>query len=422
MIKVSQTYRTFFEVICIAFCGLIIINSTLPVHAKKPNVPDNATLDMYGENGIFYYNPVGTDVCVVGVGSYDGESSAGLSPTQAGFVDQYHDIAAQLSVEYGIPWEAVIAQGILESTAGTSNFAVNRNNFFGIGAFDSNPNNAYTYATPEEGWRGYFENIRKTSTYRNHGVFQGDTITDPYAYIVAIKNAGYATDADYISKNHNIINAVLNRAQEKGWKTSAELAVEHPEMLTNAAQYAAGAGEAPVGDQDYTSSICVNTIGGVAGSGNGDINQSALDLAWPSKGHGKNDPSSAYKQAGISIWGESQWASHYNGASCDLFVATVMRYSGVDPNFPLSRVGDTNTSGTQAYYVAHSPDYEYVGTANGSTQAQPGDIRIKYNSHIEMVVRKSDGTIGIASASLNDRTGEVTGYYPSGQYHIYRHK
>ncbi len=414
-----------FRICCVALCELIILTSALPANAKKINVPDNATLDMYGQNGIFYYNPVGTAQCVMGVGSYSGEASAGLSPTQAGFVDQYHDIAAQLSVEYGIPWEAVIAQGILESAAGTSKFAVNRNNFFGIGAFDSNPNNAYSYATPEEGWRGYFENIRKTSTYRNHGVFQGDTITDPYAYIVAIKNAGYATDTNYISKNHNIIDAVLNRAQEKGWKTSAELAVEFPEMLTNAAQYAAGTSDSPTSNQSYTGDACIPTnASGGAGAGSGDINQTALDLAWPSKGHGKNDPSAAYKQAAISLWGEEAWSSHYNGASCDLFVATVMRYSGIDPNFPLVHVGNPGDSSSSsiAGYLHNNPDYIYVGTGDGSVQAQPGDIRIKYGSHVEMVVQKSDGSLGIASASLNDRTGEVTGYYPSSQYHIYRHK
>ena len=76
------------------------------------------------------------------IGTYDGIPTAGLSSLQAAFVDKYHDIAAKLGQQYKIPWETVVAQGILESASGTSNFARTRNNFFGIGAFDSNPNNA----------------------------------------------------------------------------------------------------------------------------------------------------------------------------------------------------------------------------------------------------------------------------------------
>lgn len=158
---------------------------------------------------------------------------------QAVFIDEWHDIASSLSIEYGIPWETVVAQGILESAAGTSRFAVERNNFFGIGAFDSNPDNAFSYATPEEGWRGYFENIAHVSTkvYCRAGVFRGETIVDPYAYLRAIKAAGYATDPHYVDLVSEIIKSVEARAEKKGWASSKQLAAEHPGMLTNAARF-----------------------------------------------------------------------------------------------------------------------------------------------------------------------------------------
>ena len=104
-------------------------------------------MDIAGPNNILFYDPSGTSCESVALGAFDGNASAGLSDLQAAFVDSYHDIAENLSVEYGIPWETVIAQGILESAAGMSKFARDRNNFFGIGAFDSNPNNAYSYDT-----------------------------------------------------------------------------------------------------------------------------------------------------------------------------------------------------------------------------------------------------------------------------------
>lgn len=156
------------------------------------------------------------------------------------FIDEWHEIAAGLTVEYGIPWEAVVAQGILESAAGTSKFAVERNNFFGIAAFDSNPDMAYYYDTPEEGWKGYFENIVHTPTYCLTGVFSGDNITDPYAYLRTIKAAGYATDPDYVKSTSEVLDSVVARAEKKGWASSAELAETYPQMLVNAGAYSAG--------------------------------------------------------------------------------------------------------------------------------------------------------------------------------------
>jgi hypothetical protein len=169
-----------------------------------------------------------------------GEGSHGLAAEQLAFVELYHADAESLSIKYGIPWETVVAQGILESASGTSKFAKERNNFFGIGAFDSNPDNAYSYPTPKEGWEGYYKNIVQTSVYRDNGVFQEPTITDPYKYLEAIKKAGYATDPKYVDKVSNLIDSIKLVAIDKEWSDSAQLAIDYPEMLTNAAQYASG--------------------------------------------------------------------------------------------------------------------------------------------------------------------------------------
>ncbi len=412
-----MTHKAYKKILAIANAALSI---TLTVLLSIPALatPPSSTLDFFNANGIYYYNPTGSDYCTIGVGSYDGSTSAGLSETQAAFVDTYHDIAQQLSVEYGIPWETVVAQGILESAAGTSNFAVNRNNFFGIGAFDSNPNNAFSYATPEEGWRGYYENIRKTSTYRNHGVFQEPNITDPYAYTQAIKDAGYATDPSYVSKVHSLIAAIELRSQEKGWLSSAALAAKYPEMLTNAANYAAGAGEAPSSDVSYGGGACLSR-------GNGDINQTALELSWPDRTHDVRDPNDAYKAALAELGISSAYANNVDwsiaiGSSCDVFVSTVMQYSGVDPNYPLFLGG-------QVTYLPNHPElYQYVGRSDQNIDYQPGDIRIN-RAHTELVVLLEDGqTLAIASASHQDRTADhKCNIYPlhqtAGAYDVYRH-
>jgi hypothetical protein len=193
--------------------------------------------DYYRNNNILYFDE---NDCITADGSFDGTNEVGLADYQAAFVREWHRTAETLSVEYGIPWETVVAQGIQESDSGRSNFAVDRNNFFGIGAFDSNPDGAKYYATPEEGWRGYYENIRVTSTYRAHGVFVEPTITNPIKYLEAIKAAGYASDPNYISSVSSLIAAIQDLSKTDGWKSSAELAVEYPEMLTNAAENAKG--------------------------------------------------------------------------------------------------------------------------------------------------------------------------------------
>lgn len=394
-----------------------LLMSFLATLASVPSLAiSSSELDMFSQNNILFYDPDGSECGSIAVGSFDGVGSAGLSDLQATFVDTYHDIAQNLSVEYGIPWETVVAQGILESASGTSSFARDRNNFFGIGAFDSNPNNAFSYDTPEDGWRGYYENIRKTATYRNHGVFSGETITNPYAYAQAIKDAGYATDSNYVSKLSTLIAAIENRAQERGWKLSAELAKVYPEMISNAGINSSGS-ESML--SLATTSGCISSVSGNPRSGS--INETALDLSWSDKSHPKNSPKPEYVEAMKAVGTYYVPYGHGVvppiGASCDQFVATVMRYSGADPNFP-----SVGTADLLNYLSSRKDLYEEIPNIGSTANLQPGDIRAKVG-HIEMVVQLDDGTFKIASASHNDRTGDhATNFYADSSYRIFRRK
>ena len=138
-------------------------------------------------------------------------------PRNEAFIEKYHSIAISLSSEYKIPWEAVMAQGILESAAGTSNFARTRNNFFGIAAYTEDPSQALSFETPEAGWRGYYENIINTSTYLDHGVCKGKNITDPYVYIETITAAGYCESPDYVEQVQELIGEVESYAEKRNW-------------------------------------------------------------------------------------------------------------------------------------------------------------------------------------------------------------
>ena len=367
---------------------LILACSASPTFAISESV-----LDFLDLNNIFYYNPESTNKnCYPGIGSFDGIVTAGLSPQQSAFIDRYYDIAATLGAEYGIPWETVMAQGILESGAGTSRFALERNNFFGIGAFDSNPNNARSFASPAEGWKGYFENIKNTPTYSAHGAF--NYANDPYGYLVAIKEAGYATDPNYISKVGSLIKAVENRATEKNWNLSSQTTKT----------------------TTHTSSILMGCSYG--SQGNHDLNSTAINLSWPDSSHSPDDPKPEYKAAlnttGVASLGDN---CSMAGKSCDAFVATALRYSGADENVPCC-----GAARMLAYFASHPDLYEEIPNLGNSSNLQPGDIRAK-PSHVEMFVLLPDGSTRIASASHCDRTADhARSFYQDSGYRIFRRK
>ncbi len=374
-------------VLAILLSSLLVATPTYAVSSEL--------IDFMKRNNIFYYLPSDfyDNNCYPGTGSYDGIPSAGLSSLQSGFVDTYHDIAASLGSEYGIPWEAVMAQGILESQSGTSRFARERNNFFGIGAVDSNPNNAHSFSSAAAGWKGYFEFISNNPRYRNHGAFnhQGD----PIGYIESVKAAGYATDANYVSKLVPLIKAIQNRASEKGWAASSSSIqdISYPSGGTSLLE------------------VCDSYTGG-----NGDLNATALALSWADRSHGLT-PNEAYLNALAAVGLTNYTADKYVqvGASCDAFVATVLRYSGVDPNVPCC-----GAARMLNYFASHPEKYEEIPNTGSAANMQPGDIRAS-SSHVEMYVNDGTGAGKIASASHGDRTADhARSYYANSNMRIFR--
>ena len=144
-----------------------------------------------------------------------------LNETQRNFVNQFHEIAAELGYEYDIPWEAVMAQGIVESGAGTSYQARHKHNLFGLGAYDSQPYSSSQFETDEDCWRAYFEIISNKPRYVDSGALNHPA--DPYAYIQVIKDAGYATAENYVPVLNCYIKAVEAYSTELGWESSAQI-------------------------------------------------------------------------------------------------------------------------------------------------------------------------------------------------------
>lgn len=145
--------------------------------------------------------------------------------------------------------------------------------------------------------------------------------------------------------------------------------------------------------------------GGFCASESDDIAEVALMLSWPGRrSHDKNDPKPEYitamKDVGnyiVPCDGSGDCAPI--GASCDIFVSTVMMFSGADPDFP--QYGPSR----QRDYMLSRPDmYAEIDHGGDIGTLQPGDILVT-DGHIMLYV-EIDGVPGQASASFNDRTGE----------------
>lgn len=149
------------------------------------------------------------------------------------FVDAYAQSAFNVGKQYKIPYEAILAQGALESGMGKSRLTTQAFNFFGIKAgsswtgpvvtFNTQEQNAngssYTvsaafraYPNAEAGFAGYGEFITSNPRYAKALQYP----TDYAAYIREIKAAGYATDVNYVNKVTSLANAIAEYIKSTG--------------------------------------------------------------------------------------------------------------------------------------------------------------------------------------------------------------
>ena len=157
------------------------------------------------------------------------------------------------------------------------------------------------------------------------------------------------------------------------------------------------------------------------GGGNQDIARTALELSWEGRERGNCtdsgcDPKPEYVTAMEKVGTTTNLyqGGNYIGASCDQFVTTVMRYSEVDPEYPLYIAEALD-------HMINSDAYEEITYTGDDLYAklQPGDIFIFDNSgtnvahgHIFIYV-EINGEQGQASASAKGRSGQ---HFPSIYY------
>jgi hypothetical protein len=99
------------------------------------------------------------------------------------------------------------------------------------------------------------------------------------------------------------------------------------------------------------------------------------------------------------------------GYSCDAFVATVMRYSGADTEFPCC---GANRQGQ--YMNSHPDKYQALGHITSTKTLQAGDIMWR-DGHIKIYIgdgKQADASHCQRTASISDQT------YFDGFYYAFR--
>jgi hypothetical protein len=148
------------------------------------------------------------------------------------FIEEYAAAAIQVGAEFGIPYDAILAQAALESGNGLSTLTVQANNFFGIKAGSGWDGEIITlntreerpdgteffvdadfraYPTPADGFRGYGEFITNSPHYDDALAFPNDPI-EYVRHLLDRDEPGelaYATDTRYLE----IFTGVLEQVQ-----------------------------------------------------------------------------------------------------------------------------------------------------------------------------------------------------------------
>ena len=383
---------------------ILALYFTTPVFALKEK-----TWDMFDTNYIYYYDPDGEN-CTPSYSNiggdnklYNGEEILSASTLQKIAENQpFYEKAAN---KYNLPWQLIATIHLREASLSRYNPAngqgayqlysytaggTNGNAFLPAGAITDEEFQRQTDIAAKLIRDNYGAGLNlstddgiKTLLFRYNGVAS--------SYIAQARDLGF-TEAE--AKRGEGSPYVMNLADEKrdssknpNWKqiTTDGGAMDKPANRRPGAFVV----YASLGGSTGFSSC---NDGSIPGSGNGDLNQTAINLAWPEHGHGLNARDS-YKKALADV-GLTTYGDRYVriGASCDAFVATVYRYSGVDPNFVCC--GISNKGGMYNYILNSG---KFVEVPNRAGSLKPGDIRIS-SGHVEMYV-EVNGVGKIASAS-----------------------
>ncbi|GGB16405.1 glucosaminidase domain-containing protein [Puia dinghuensis] len=223
------------------------------------------------------------------------------------YVNTYKEIAMAEMQRSGIPAAIILAQGLHESEAGTSELVKQSNNHFGIKCKDDwkgpvvyHDDDARqecfrSYATAADSYRDHSDFLRRGTRYAF--LFQLDP-TDYEGWSYGLRKAGYATNIRYsqilikLIKDYNLQQYTLIAMGKM--KPSEEVVLTMPGApIVKPVEVAAG-GTASGGGT-------VSTGGGGLGRAAGGAGTEVTDVAYPEGEFAINRTKVVYVQAGTSL-------------------------------------------------------------------------------------------------------------------------
>jgi flagellum-specific peptidoglycan hydrolase FlgJ len=113
-------------------------------------------------------------------------------------VNSFEDLlkmAEPIVRERGFHPSPIMSQMAAEGQRGESRFAKERNNHFGLGAYDYNLDNTWRFDHPLDSLTAVLDLYEKDPRYKK----AYENRSDPSRFIQEVKNAGYATDPNYVN-------------------------------------------------------------------------------------------------------------------------------------------------------------------------------------------------------------------------------
>lgn len=225
--------------------------------------------------------------------------------TKQEYIQEIARLVAKYAPQYEILVHSpIIAQAILEPGFGTSELAVNANNFFGlkwrenrcptsngyyikIGS-EQNPDGSYVssvmkwfkFPSMDAGVQGYFDFLNSSSRYNN---LKG--VTDPETYLKLIKEDGYATSLNYVDNLLRVIKTYNLTVYDKN--EVGNIMEIKKILLTNNDCYKANARIAPCGIIVHSTGANNKTLKRYIAPNDGIIGQNRYNNHWNKSGVSK---------------------------------------------------------------------------------------------------------------------------------------
>jgi flagellum-specific peptidoglycan hydrolase FlgJ len=132
----------------------------------------------------------------------------------AAYIEKYASVAREEQAKYGVPASISLAQGLIESRAGTSKLAKSNNNHFGIKCFSRSCRKGHCsnftddthkdfFRKFDNPWGSWREHSQMLSRGRYKSLHKHGTNYRQWAY--GLKAIGYATDRTYAEKLIGVI-------------------------------------------------------------------------------------------------------------------------------------------------------------------------------------------------------------------------